>query len=205
MLNVLWVFLLAGGLVYGALTGQPQLAAQAAMDGATGAVSLVISLLGITMLYMGLMEIATQSGLAKKVSSVVAVLIKPLFPSLKKQEPAMQAICMNLSANALGMGNAATPLGLAAMEELQKKNKEKKRATNEMVALIVPCSAGSLANDGGSLQLCGVGVHAGHCGVWHGQKGGLCQCLHPGRGKGVPCIFACAAYHALHAQRHRCG
>ena len=49
----------------------------------------------------------------------------------------MQAICMNLSANALGMGNAATPLGLAAMEELQKKNKDKKRATNEMVALIV--------------------------------------------------------------------
>ena len=113
MLNVLWVFLLAGGLVYGAFTGQPQLATQAAMDGATEAVSLVISLLGITMLYMGLMEIATQSGLAKKVSSVVAVLIKPLFPGLKKQEPAMQAICMNLSANALGMGNAATPLGLA--------------------------------------------------------------------------------------------
>ena len=131
MLNVLWVFLLAGGLVYGAFTGQPQLATQAAMDGATEAVSLV------TMLYMGLMEIATQSGLAKKVSSVVAVLIKPLFPGLKKQEPAMQAICMNLSANALGMGNAATPLGLAAMEELQKKNKDKKRATNEMVALIV--------------------------------------------------------------------
>ena len=137
MLNVLWVFLLAGGLVYGAFTGQPQLATQAAMDGATEAVSLVISLLGITMLYMGLMEIATQSGLAKKVSSVVAVLIKPLFPGLKKQEPAMQAICMNLSANALGRGNAATPLGLAAMEELQKKNKDKKRATNEMVALIV--------------------------------------------------------------------
>ena len=82
MLNVLWVFLLAGGLVYGALTGQPQLAAQAAMDGATGAVSLVISLLGITMLYMGLMEIATQSGLAKKVSRVVAVLSQPVVPSL---------------------------------------------------------------------------------------------------------------------------
>ena len=105
MLNVLWVFLLAGGLVYGALTGQPQLAAQAAMDGATGAVSLVISLLGITMLYMGLMEIATQSGLAKKVSSVVAVLIKPLFPGLKKQEPAMQAICMNLCGDAVGPGS----------------------------------------------------------------------------------------------------
>ena len=200
------------------------------------------------MLYMGLMEIATQSGLAKKVSSVVAVLIKPLFPSLKKQEPAMQAICMNLSANALGMGNAATPLGLAAMEELQKKNKEKKRATNEMVALIVlnassvqliPTSiialraaAGSadpagitgvmllatlattlvgavlcrvFGNDGGSLQLCGVGVHAGHCGVWHGQKWWTVSMPASRARKGVPCIFACAAYHALHAQRHRCG
>ena len=81
MLNVLWVFLLAGGLVYGALTGQPQLAAQAAMDGATGAVSLVISLLGITMLYMGLMEIATQSGLAKRCPALWPCLSSRCFPA----------------------------------------------------------------------------------------------------------------------------
>lgn len=137
MLNVLWVFLLAGGLLYGAITGQPQLATQAAMEGATEAVTLVLSLLGITMLYMGFMEIATKSGLAQKISKIVAVIIKPLFPKLQKEEPAMQAVCMNLSANALGMGNAATPLGLAAMEELQKKNRHKKTATQEMVTLIV--------------------------------------------------------------------
>lgn len=137
MLNALWIFLFAGGLAYAALTGQPQLATQAAMEGATEAVSLVLSLLGITMFYMGLMEIATQSGLAKKISGLAAVVIQPLFPHLKKEEPAMQAVCMNLSANALGLGNAATPLGLVAMEELQKKNKDKSRATDEMVSLIV--------------------------------------------------------------------
>ena len=137
MLNALWIFLLMGGLLYGAATGQPQLATQAAMEGATEAVSLVLSLLGITMFYMGLMEIATQSGLAQKISKVVAVIIKPVFPRLKKEEPAMQAICMNLSANALGLGNAATPLGLTAMEELQKKNKDKQTATQEMIGLIV--------------------------------------------------------------------
>ncbi|MFR4009461.1 MAG: nucleoside recognition domain-containing protein, partial [Christensenellales bacterium] len=92
---------------------------------------------GITMFYMGLMEIATQSGLAQKISKVVAVIIKPVFPRLKKEEPAMQAICMNLSANALGLGNVATPLGLTAMEELQKKNKDKQTATQEMIGLIV--------------------------------------------------------------------
>ena len=129
MLNALWIFLLMGGLLYGAATGQPQLATQAAMEGATEAVSLVLSLLGITMFYMGLMEIATQSGLALKISKAVAVIIKPVFPRLKKEEPAMQAICMNLSANALGLGNAATPLGLTAMEELQKKNKDKQTAS----------------------------------------------------------------------------
>ena len=165
MLNVLWVFLLAGGLCYGALTGQPQLATQAAMDGATEAVSLVISLLGITMFYMGLMEIASQSGLARKISNLVARIIRPLFPKLKRDDPAMQAVCMNLSANALGMGSAATPLGLVAMEELQKNNKDKTRATDEMVTLIVlnassvqliPTSIIALRAAAGSLNPAGI-------------------------------------------------
>lgn len=165
MLNVLWVFLLAGGLAYGALTGQPQLATQAAMDGATEAVSLVISLLGITMFYMGLMEIASQSGLARKISNLVARIIRPLFPKLKRDDPAMQAVCMNLSANALGMGSAATPLGLVAMEELQKKNRDKSRATDEMVTLIVlnassvqliPTSIIALRAAAGSLDPAGI-------------------------------------------------
>ncbi len=143
MLNALWIVLLAGGLLYGAVTGQVQTTTQAAMIGASDAVTLVIQLMGVTMFYMGLMEIAKQSGLAKRLARGLSWMIAPLFKTLDKEGPAMQAICMNLAANMLGMGNAATPLGLQAMQEMQKLNPNKKRASNEMITLIV-LNAGSV-------------------------------------------------------------
>ncbi|MFR7473431.1 MAG: nucleoside recognition protein [Christensenellales bacterium] len=125
--------ILLTSLVYG--MRQPQLAARRLWTGNGGGIAGHL-LLGITMLYMGLMEIATKAGWPKGVQrcgrAYQAAVSQPEKAGARHAGHLHEPIH-----NALGMGNAATPLGLAAMEELQKKNKEKKRATNEMVALIV--------------------------------------------------------------------
>ena len=99
--------------------------------------TLVISLTGMLCLWCGLMKIAQQCRLTEAVARLFRPLTRLLFPELPPGSPALQAICMNLSANLLGLGNAATPLGLAAMRELQKLNRQKDTASNAMVTFVV--------------------------------------------------------------------
>lgn len=104
----------------------------AAFDMAEFAVTLALGLIGIMALWLGLMKIAEESGLIHIVVKGVRPFMKWLFPELPKDHPAMGMISLNLAANVLGLGNAATPLGIKAMEELQKLNPEKDTATNSM-------------------------------------------------------------------------
>ncbi len=106
--------------------------AAAAFDMAEFAVQLAIGLIGIMALWLGLMRIAEQSGLIQKVVVFVAPVMRKLFPNVPADHPALGAISLNLTANMLGLGNAATPLGIKAMEELQKLNPDKEKATNAM-------------------------------------------------------------------------
>lgn len=105
---------------------------QAAFDMADFAAKLAIGLIGLMALWLGLMQIAEESGLVSKLVKVVRPVLKPLFPEVPPDHPAMGAISLNLAANMLGLGNAATPLGIKAMQHLQELNAHKENASNSM-------------------------------------------------------------------------
>lgn len=131
----------------------------AAFDMAEFAVTLAIGLIGIMALWLGLMKIAEDSGLIYKIVKVVNPVLGFLFPNVPKDHPALGAISLNLSANMLGLGNAATPLGIKAMEELQKLNPDKDTATNAMCMFLTMNTASvQLVPPVTLIALLGVGV-----------------------------------------------
>lgn len=137
MMNYIWAGMMILAFLSAAWKGNMQALSNAIMAGASDAVSLCIKLLGALCLWGGLMEIAKASGLTKAVSRLMSPLLRLLFPHLKKDSPAMNAISMNITANLLGLGNAATPLGLTAMRSLQQENPNPAAATDEMVNFVV--------------------------------------------------------------------
>ena len=110
--------------------------AQAALSMAELAVELALGLIGVLALWMGLLQIAEKSGLIHSVVRYTQPILRPLFPDIPKGHPAMGMIVLNLTANMLGLGNAATPLGIKAMEELQTLNDDQETATDSMVMLL---------------------------------------------------------------------
>lgn len=110
--------------------------AEAAFTQAETAVNLALGLIGVIVLFLGLLRIAEASGVVNGLVRITQPILRPLFPEIPDGHPAMGLIVMNLSANMLGLGNAATPLGLKAMEELQKLNPTEDTATNSMVMLL---------------------------------------------------------------------
>lgn len=137
MLNYIWFGMLVIGFIVGTMNGRIEEVTKAAMDSATSAVQLCIGLLGILCLWSGLMKIAEKSGLVRVIARLVRPVLGFLFPDIPRNHPAMGAIVMNLVANFLGLGNAATPLGIHAMQELQKLNESKDTATNAMSMFLV--------------------------------------------------------------------
>ncbi len=137
MMNYIWMGMLAVGFLLGMLNGRTEEVVKAAVDSAGHAVQLGIGLLGVLCLWSGLMGIAERSGLTDVLARLARPFLGLLFPDIARNGPAMGAILMNLSANFLGLGNAATPLGLKAMAELQKTNKRKERATDSMCMFLV--------------------------------------------------------------------
>lgn len=109
---------------------------RAAIDTAKTAVTLALGLIGVIALWLGLLRIAEAAGLIRIVVRICEPLLRPLFPEIPPGHPALGLIVLNLSANVLGLGNAATPMGIKAMEELQKLNPVKDTATNSMVMLL---------------------------------------------------------------------
>ena len=110
--------------------------AEAAFSFANTAVQISIGLIGVLALFLGLLKIAEAGGLIRQMARIVEPLLRPLFPGIPEGHPAFAMIVLNLSANVLGLGNAATPLGIKAMEELQTLNPVKDTATNPMVMLL---------------------------------------------------------------------
>jgi spore maturation protein A len=115
---------------------------QAAVDYAGTAVTIALGLIGIMAMWLGIMKIAEQAGIIKFITKLVTPITKRLFPDVPQDHPAIGAMIMNISANMLGLSNAATPLGLKAMEELDKLNKKKGTATNAMVTFLAINTAG---------------------------------------------------------------
>jgi len=137
MLNYIWVGMLLTGIVVGIISGRVDTVTQAAVSSAGKAVELCIGLLGIMCLWTGLMEIAQRSGMVEAISRGLKPILRFLLPKVPPKHPAMGAVVMNLTANFLGLGNAATPLGIKAMKELQKLNNKKDTSTDAMCMFLV--------------------------------------------------------------------
>lgn len=110
--------------------------AQAALDFATTAAEIALGLVGVLALFLGLLKIAERAGIIHSLVRVVRPVLRPLFPEVPPDHPALGMIALNLTANMFGLGNAATPFGIKAMEELQKLNPTEDTATNSMVMLL---------------------------------------------------------------------
>lgn len=144
MLNYLWGFMILLGLSFGIVTGQVEALSNAAIDSAGEAVTLAITMLGIMAMWTGLMEIARQSGIMERMTNGLYPILHFLFPRIPKEHKANEYIAANIIANVLGLGWAATPMGLKAMKELavlererMGDKKEVTKASDEMCTFLV--------------------------------------------------------------------
>ena len=136
MLNYVWLALMAIAIIVGALNGRLPEVTNAAFDYAKISVDIAIGLIGIMALWLGIMKIAEEAGFVRILARVIKPISKRLFPEIPPEHPAIGAMVLNIAANWLGLSNAATPLGLKAMEELQKLNPHKDTATNAMATFL---------------------------------------------------------------------
>lgn len=125
MLNYIWAGMILLGVIYGVCTGQMSALTGGALDSAREAVSLCITMAGVMALWMGLMEIAQESGMIAKMTKGIRPFLKFMFPRLPEDHPAGEYITTNLIANVLGLGWACTPAGLKAMEQLAELEKQR--------------------------------------------------------------------------------
>lgn len=137
MLSYIWGFIVIISLICAVFTGNLSNLSQGVMNGASEAVTLIITMAGIMCLWSGVMEIGERCGFTSFVAKLLSPLLSKLFKKLDKKSEAYKSICMNISANLLGLGNAATPFGLSAMKELDTINNRNKVASNEMVVFVV--------------------------------------------------------------------
>lgn len=142
MLNYIWFGLMAVALVVAAIKGTAEGVTTGAVESATTAVQIAIGLVGIMTLWLGMMRVAEASGLVSLVGRALRPVLRWLFPDVPAEHPAAGAIVLALAANMLGLNNAATPLGIKAMEELQTLNPDKDTASNAMVTLMAITTAG---------------------------------------------------------------
>jgi spore maturation protein A len=129
-MSVIWVLLLVASVVVAAVTGRMTALPGAIAESAGRAVSLSLGLVGILALWMGLMKVAEEAGLVRALGKLARPVLRRLFPSVPADSPAMGAMTMNIAANMLGLGNAATPFGIRAMEELERVNPDPGTATD---------------------------------------------------------------------------
>jgi len=137
MLNKIWPIFIIISFVYALFTGKAENINNGIFESCKSAVELTLTFLGTMCLWSGIMEIAQKTTLVKKLTKVLQPLIKFLFPDIDKKDIAYEEISLNIIANILGLGNAATPIGLKAMKTLQNRNKEKDVISDSMAMLII--------------------------------------------------------------------
>lgn len=136
MVNYIWVIMTLIGIVFGIVNGTLEEINKAVFVGAREAVTLCIGLISVLVFWLGMMRIAEESGLLEGLAKLFRPIVKRLFPEVPPDHPAMGYILSNMIANMFGLGNAATPLGIKAMEELQVLNGGKKTASRSMVTFL---------------------------------------------------------------------
>lgn len=141
-MNYIWFLIILVAIVSAAITGRVDEMVNAIWSGAQKSIEIAIYLAGIMAFWLGIMKIAEKSGLVMAIAKLITPLAKKLFPDVPDKNPVIGDIAMNFTANAFGLSNAATPIGIKAMEELQKINKDKKSASNDMCTLLAMNTAG---------------------------------------------------------------
>ncbi len=136
-MNYIWVFMIIISYIFSFFTGTTDAVTKSVFDGCGSAVTLVISLLGMMCLWTGLLEIAQSSGLVLKIKRLLSPIISWIFPTIDIKSDVAGDIAASITANLLGLSNAATPLGLSAMEKLEKRNLTKETASDEMCMFVV--------------------------------------------------------------------
>lgn len=137
MLNILWPIFIIISIIYAIFSGNLENLNKSIFESTESAVSLTLTLIGMTCLWSGIMEVASKTNIIKYLSKILKPIVKKLFPNITSKSKSYDNIIMNIVANILGLGNAATPLGLKAMNELQKENEDKEKLSDSMMMLIV--------------------------------------------------------------------
>lgn len=137
MINYIWFVMIFLGIGVGLFTGNGEAISKSIITSTDSTVSLIIGLVGIMCFWCGVMKVAEKSGFTEKIAKVLRPILRLLFKEAAKDEKALGAIVMNITANMMGLGNAATPFGIKAMQEMDRLNKEKGKASNDMVLFLV--------------------------------------------------------------------
>lgn len=138
---VIWTAMVVLSIVCGLATGNAQAVSSAALEGAAAAVELSLSMAGVLCLWMGVMEIMKRSGLSAVLSRLLAPLLRRLYPNFAGEKKVMDCISANVSANLLGLGNAATPLGLQAAREMSRRTPG---VASDDLCMLVVCNTASI-------------------------------------------------------------
>lgn len=136
MLNAIWLGMILLSVVVGVIQGRIEQVVHAVTDSAKLGFEIALGLAGIMALWLGIMAIASESGLVNRFARLLRPVMRPLFPDVPVDHPAMGAMILNISANMLGLANAATPFGLQAMKELQRLNEKSQEASDAMCTFL---------------------------------------------------------------------
>jgi len=136
-MNTIWFLLIAISVIFSVINGRLDEFTKSIFDGAKSAVEVSLFLLGIVALWLGITKIIEDSGLIHRLSSLFRPVVCRLFKNIPQDHPSITSITLNFLANVFGLGNAATPLGIKAMQDLQSLNKDMETVTFEMMLFIV--------------------------------------------------------------------
>ena len=140
-MTIIWTGMVAAAVLCGLATGQGPAVAAAALEGASSAVQLALSIAGMLCLWTGVMEVMRQSGLADKLSALLSPVLRRLYPQAARNTQVMDAISANVSANLLGLGSAATPLGLEAARGLARRSPG---VASDSLCMLIVCNTASI-------------------------------------------------------------
>ena len=145
MVNIIWSLFIIIGIIGTIIVGKLNILSEVVLNSTKEALDMTIKIFPIMALWLGIMNIASKSGLLKKISRKISPLLQFLFPELDKSDETFGYIASNVVANFFGLGNAATPFGIKTMESLQKKNPKKDEATRSMITFLVINTSGLTA------------------------------------------------------------
>ena len=137
MINKIWASFIIIGILYSILTNNTELISKEIIKGAETTLNMITKIFPVMALWLGIMKIAEESNLLKKISKLLSPIMKKIFPEIPENHESISLITTNVVANLFGLGNASTPIGLKTMKSLQELNKNKKEASHSMITFLV--------------------------------------------------------------------